>query len=162
MVFLICTSESAKGQEAKGEFWDNVRFGGGIGISAGNDFFYGSVSPSAIYVFNRYYSAGLGLKASYASGDSYSASSYGGSVLNLLYPLPMLRFSAELEILQVNRSQEYIGSDPLEEDYIYPALFIGAGYTQGAVTIGIRYDVLYNEEKSIYGNPFTPFVSVYF
>ena len=33
-------------------FWDNVRFGGGLGLGFGNDFFSGSITPSAIYQVN--------------------------------------------------------------------------------------------------------------
>ena len=41
-------------------------------------------------------------------------------------------------------------------------LFIGAGYRSGNVTFGIRYDVLYDEKKSIYADAWVPFVRVFF
>ena len=48
------------------------------------------------------------------------------------------------------------------EDYWLPVLFMGVGYSSGPVTFGIRYDVLYNENKSIYANPWMPFIRVFF
>lgn len=161
-VVIMFLPISSTGQENEVRFWENVSFGGGLGISAGNNFFYGTISPSAIYNFNQYFSAGVGLQGSYANGDNYKASTYGGSILSFLHPLPMLRFSIELEILQVNYEQEILGADNNTENYVYPALFLGAGYRNGPVTIGLRYDVLYNEDKSVYGSPVQPFVSVFF
>jgi len=42
------------------------------------------------------------------------------------------------------------------------ALFICVGYRYGPVTFGIRYDVLYDRDKSIYADPRAPFMRVYF
>ncbi|MFT5217580.1 MAG: hypothetical protein ACI83H_002720 [Glaciecola sp.] len=41
-------------------------------------------------------------------------------------------------------------------------LYLGAGYRTGNFTIGIRYDVLYDNEKSIFADPWMPFFRVYF
>ncbi len=49
-----------------------------------------------------------------------------------------------------------------DEQYWYPALFIGAGYRSQNFTMGIRYDILYDDAKSIYANAWMPFVRVYF
>lgn len=73
-----------------------------------------------------------------------------------------IQFSVELEELNINRdfNQNFV-SNP-DENFWYTALFIGAGYRTGNVTFGIRYDVLYDKEKSIYIDPWAPFVRVYF
>lgn len=73
-----------------------------------------------------------------------------------------IQFSVELEELNINRdfNQNFV-SNP-DEKFWYTALFIGAGYRTGNVTFGIRYDVLYDKEKSIYIDPWAPFVRVYF
>ena len=68
----------------------------------------------------------------------------------------------ELEQLRVNRSFEVVGAPNLEDNYWSPALFLGVGYSNRNVTVGIRYDVLYDDEKSIYADPWMPFVRVYF
>ena len=44
-------------------FWNQVRFGGGIGLSFGDGFFSGTLAPSAIYEFNSSFAAGIGLNS---------------------------------------------------------------------------------------------------
>ena len=85
----------------------------------------------------------------------------GGSLISLFNPIPEIQLSAEFEELHVHRKYE----DFLElenDNYWVPALFIGAGYRAQQVTIGVRYDLLYDEENSIYANAWMPFVRVYF
>ncbi|WP_121665661.1 alpha-ketoglutarate decarboxylase [Mesonia aquimarina] len=142
-------------------FMDNVRFGGGLGLSFGNDFFSGSITPSALYQVNQYFATGVGLNFTYSSFDNDEAFVYGGSIIGIVSPLREIQLSAEFEQLRVNRTYRFNGNS-LEDDYWYPALFLGAGYNTGPVTIGVRYDVLYDDEDSIYASPFMPFVRVYF
>ena len=140
-------------------FFDNVRFGGGVGLSFGNDFFSGTLAPFALYEINPYLMTGIGLNTTYSSFNNSDIFVYGGSLMGIARPLEDLQFSAEFEQLRVNRS---FNDGALEENYWYPALFLGIGYTNGPVTIGIRYDVLYDEDKSIYANAYMPFVRVLF
>ncbi|HET8886338.1 MAG TPA: alpha-ketoglutarate decarboxylase [Salinimicrobium sp.] len=161
-LIFLAVSQNLNAQDKTDNFWSHVRFGGSIGASFGNDSFYGFLAPSAIYDFNQYFSAGVGLQGSLSSTNSFKASTFGGSLLTYLSPLPVLRLSAEFELLQVNMKDKYIGGPDVDKNYMYPALFLGAGYRTGPVTIGLRYDVLYDEDKSIYSTPLAPFVSVYF
>lgn len=142
-------------------FFEHVRFGGSIGLAFGNDYFSANLAPKAIYDFNRNLSAGVGALMAYANGSNYSDFVVGGSVIGMYRPWPVVRFSAEFEELHVSEELEFIGGD-INREYWYPALFLGVGYNVGPVTVGVRYDVLYEEGKSIYGNAFMPFVSVYF
>ena len=142
-------------------FFEDVRFGGSLGASFSNGYFSGYVAPKAIYDFNRYTSAGIGLAGSYRNSSRYSTSTVGGSVIGLLRPLQVLQLSAEFEEHYVSRDLKLDGANS-SDSYWYPALFFGLGYTTGPVTVGIRYDVLYDSEKSIYANAFMPFVSFYF
>lgn len=147
---------------ANRSFSDHLRFGGGLGLSFGSDFFSASISPSVIYQDNPYWAAGLGLNFSYAEQeDLYSARIVGGSIIGLINPMRSLQLSAEFEELYVNRNftAELNFAD---RNYWYPALFLGAGFVSGPVTIGVRYDVLYDDEDSIYSNAWMPFVRVYF
>jgi len=147
---------------ATNEFWQNVRFGGGIGLSFGDGFFSGTLAPSAIYEFNNQFALGIGLNGTYAKRKNlYKSSILGGSLIGLYSPIYELQFSAELEELNINRKFE--DNLTLQDDsYWYTALFLGAGYRTGNITFGIRYDVLYDEDKSIYADPWIPFVRVYF
>lgn len=142
-------------------FFDNVRFGGSLGLSFSNGFFNGIIAPKAVYDFNAYTSAGVGLLGSFSSGRRYDAYTYGGSVIGLLRPIQQLQLSAEFEQLHVDRKVK-VGVVNYDESYWYPALFLGAGYNTGPLTMGLRYDVLYDEGKSIYGSALMPYVSFYF
>ena len=144
------------------DFWKHVRFGGGIGLSFGDGFFSGTLAPSAIYDFNDQFALGVGLNGTYNSQKNfYKSTIFGGSVIGLFNPIQEIQLSAEFEELNVSRKwEDNIGI--ADENYWYPALFIGAGYRTRNVTFGIRYDVLYDKEKSIYADPWAPFVRIYF
>jgi hypothetical protein len=148
-------------EEPKRAFFEDVRFGGSIGLNFTNGYFSGFVAPKAIYDFNRYTSAGVGLAGSYNNTSRYSSYTAGASILGLLRPINPLQLSAEFEEHYVSRDFKLDGAN-ISDSYWYPALFFGLGYNTGPVTVGIRYDVLYDNEKSIYANAFMPFVSVYF
>ncbi len=149
-------------QEQGSQFWSNVRFGGGIGLSFGNEFFSGTIAPSAIYEFNEQIAAGLGGNFSYNSQkDVYKTTIVGGSVLGFYNVIPELQLSTEFEQLYVSRTYESDLQIP-NNSYWYPALFVGAGYRAGNFTAGIRYDVLYDEDENIYASAWMPFVRVYF
>jgi hypothetical protein len=49
-------------RKTKSDFLTRVQFGGGLGLSAGTGYADIMVAPSAIYNFNEYVSAGLGLQ----------------------------------------------------------------------------------------------------
>lgn len=142
-------------------FFDHVRFGGSLGASFGNGNFTGYLAPKAVYDFNSYFSAGIGILGSYRETSYYTAWTSGGSLIGLARPLPALQLSAELEENYVSRSLNYVGMDK-KENFWVPSLFFGLGYTTGPVTVGVRYDVLYDEDKSIYADAFMPFVTILF
>ena len=143
-------------------FWTNVRFGGGLGLDFGNGFFSATIAPSAIYEFDNMFSLGIGLNATFNNQKDFSKSTIlGGSIIGLANVTNTIQLSAEFEQLNVNRS--FDNSLNMENDnYWVPAIFVGAGYRNGNVTFGVRYDLLYDDEKSIYLNAWAPFVRFYF
>lgn len=161
-IFMNCAMRSySQNQNSTSDFWSHVRFGGGLGLSFGDGFFSGTIAPSGIYQFNSKFAAGVGLNATYNKQDNFFKSTiFGASLLGLFNPIRELQMSAEFEQLNVNR--KFDNSSFEDENYWYPALFMGLGYGNGNVTFGIRYDVLYNRNKSIYADPWIPFVRVFF
>lgn len=159
---FLLTSTLIFAQQNKNDFWNHVRFGGGIGLSFGNGFFSGTLAPSAIYEFDHQFALGLGLNGTYNESKNYYKSSiFGGSIVGLFNPIEVVQLSAEFEELNVNRKWDnYLGFE--NENYWYPALFVGGGYRTQNVTVGIRFDLLYNKNKSIYADPWMPFIRVYF
>ncbi|MBT8245702.1 MAG: alpha-ketoglutarate decarboxylase [Winogradskyella sp.] len=145
------------------DFWDNVRFGGGLGLNFGNGFFSGTLAPQAVYDFNPYFSAGLGLTGSYSSQrDVFNSTILGGSIIALTNPFPELQLSVELEQVNVNTSFDSQFSGQSRDNFWTSALFLGVGYRAGNVIFGVRYDVLYDEDESIYADPWLPFVRFWF
>ena len=146
----------------KNPFWEKVHFGGGLGLSFGNNSTNITIAPSAIYSFNEYVSAGVGLQYSYLKQrDLYTSNLYGGSLIALFNPIKEIQLSTELEEMSVNNTYTS-GSTTYKDSFWNTALFVGAGYRANNVTIGARYNVLYNKDKDVYGSAFMPFVRVYF
>ncbi|WP_405325030.1 hypothetical protein [Leeuwenhoekiella sp. LLG6367-2.1] len=159
VLFMTCQLLTAQTQSTY--FWDNVNFGGGLGLNFGKEYFAASISPSAIYNFNPYFAAGPGLSYSYIKDGDLKSSIVGGSIITLVNPLPAIQFSAEFEELYVSQTANYDGGS-FERDFWNAALFLGLGYRSGSVTIGARYNVLYDDNDAIYTSAIQPFIRVYF
>ena len=150
-------------QQPQNDFWKNVQFGGGFGLSAGSGYTNIALAPSAIYNFNEYFAAGIGLTGSYIKykdrEEAYNSYIYGGSLIGLVNPIQNIQLSAELEQLRVN--QEFPDFE-VKNNFWNTALYLGAGYYTGNVTVGIRYNVLFKKDDLVYSDAFMPFVRVYF
>jgi long-subunit fatty acid transport protein len=144
------------------DFWRNVQFGGGIGLSIGSGYTDITIAPSAIYNINQIVSVGTALQFGYISAkNDYSSTLYGASLIGLVNPIPEVQLSVELEEINVNTDYQYLGGN--NTDTIWnTALYLGAGYRTGNVTIGVRYDVLFDNNNGYYSDPFMPFMRVYF
>lgn len=160
--FLLVLSFPIQAQNLQQSFGSKIHIGGGLGLSFGDGFFSGTLAPSAIYDFNEQFSMGFGLNGTYNKQKNlYKSAILGGSVLGLYNIIPQLQTSLEFEELHVTRT--YDSSLSLQNDnYWYPALFVGIGFRQNNFTLGLRYDVLYDANKSVYANAYVPFVRIYF
>jgi hypothetical protein len=168
MAIILLLSENGIAQyqthsQSKSPFWQNVQFGGGLGVSIGSGFTDISIAPSAMYNINPYLSMGLGLQGSYVSSKGfYNSAIYGASILTYINPIPQIQFSINLNESRVNNSYTLQGGTNYSKDFWNTALFLGAGYRTGNVTIGLAYNVLYNEKDNVYGDALMPFVRAYF
>lgn len=149
-------------------FWSDVKFGGGLGLGFGNGFTNISVAPSALKPLTEQLSIGLGGQFNYLKSKGfYESTSYGFNLIGIYSPAPMIQLSAELEQLRVNniwtdyQSNSY-QKESFKENFWNTALFLGVGYTQGNVTFGARYNVLYKENNLVYSQAWMPFIRVYF
>lgn len=149
--------------EFDGDFWDHVQFGGGIGASFGSDYTDVSLAPGAIYNFNRYVAVGVGLNGTYVDAkDLYKSYIYGGSLIALFTPFEQIQLSTELEQLRVNNTYELNGGGNVKDNFWNTALYLGAGFRSGNVTLGVRYNVLFKKNENVYSEAFMPFVRFYF
>ncbi len=145
-------------------FFSDVQFGGGLGLAFGSGFTNIAVSPMALKPITEQFSAGLGLQFNYMKSKGfYECTSYGANILGIYSPAEMIQLSAELEQLRVNNIwvDNQISSYH-KENFWNTALFLGAGYTSGNVTIGVRYNVLYKEGDLVYNQAWMPFIRVFF
>lgn len=138
-------------------FWDNVRFGGGLGFGFGTDITTINVSPSAIYDFDNGFALGLSFGYLYAKNGDIKSNVLSPGLITLYNPAEQVQLSAEFEHLFI--SQKF-GSTSFKYDY--PALYLGVAYRTGWAAFGVRYDVLYDERDSIYASAFSPIIRVYF
>lgn len=167
LILILLFSSSSFAQEQNhttSDFWNRVQFGGGLGVGIGSGYTDISILPSAIYNINEIVAVGAGLQFGYLSSKNYSSSFvYGGSLIGLVNPIPEIQLSAELEQVRVNTNfKSTIYNPNYSTNFWYTGLYLGAGYRTGSVTVGGRYDVLFNKEKSLNGSAFMPFVRVYF
>lgn len=158
LVTLAVLLISISGFSQENDFWENVRFGGGIGLGFGSNSTTISVSPTAIYDFNEQFSLGAGVGYQYSKRGDFKSNVFSGSIVSLYNPINAIQLSAEFEHLFVNQT-----FNNAETSYNYPALYIGGAYRVSRnVSLGIRYDVLYDENKSIYASAITPIIRVFF
>jgi hypothetical protein len=160
--FCLFAQEQTIVPTQQNDFWKKVQVGGGIGLSFGSGYTDITISPSAIYNINSIVAVGTGLQFGFVSAkNDYTSTIYGASLIGLLNPVPQVQLSAELEQIRVNTDYQYDGAN-ISESFWNTALYVGAGYRTGNVTVGIRYDVLFNDNRSYYSDAFMPFVRVYF
>ncbi|WP_235817896.1 alpha-ketoglutarate decarboxylase [Formosa haliotis] len=132
-------------------------------MSFGNEFFSGTLEPTALYQFNPQFALGAGINFTYNSQkDFYHSTILGGTLTALYNPISYLQISGEYQQLHVNRNYDNDRVLYQDEKYWAPALLFGIGFQTKNVTVGVRYDVLYDDYKSIYASPWAPFIRVYF
>jgi hypothetical protein len=143
-------------------FWDHVQFGGGFGLAIGNDFTDIMVAPSAIYNFNEHFALGTGLQYSRLKQKNfYSSNVVGGSVIGLFNPFEEIQLSLEVEQVHVNTT--YVDLyDNVKRSFWNTGLYVGGGYRADNVTIGARFNLLFDKDKDLWGDAFMPFIRVFF
>ena len=158
VIFLFSTIFTYAQNDNGPKFWDNVHFGGGFGLGFGSNQTTIAISPSAIYEFNHMIALGLGGSYLYAKNGNLKSNVYGASIISLFNPIEEIQLSAEFEQLFVTQKQ--LGFD--NNNFDYPALYLGAAYRVGRFAAGVRYDVLYDNNKSIFASAFSPIIRFYF
>jgi hypothetical protein len=160
--FIGFSQEPTQTKAETESFWDHVQFGGGLGVAIGNDFTDITIAPSAIYNFNEHFALGTGLQYSRLKQKNfYSSNVIGGSLVGLYNPIEEIQLSLELEEVHVNTSYDNL-YDNVKRSFWNTGLYVGGGYRADNVTIGARFNLLFDKDKDLYGDAFMPFVRVYF
>ncbi|WP_456376964.1 alpha-ketoglutarate decarboxylase [Lutibacter sp.] len=162
LIFVHFNLYSQNSDLNKSRFMDNVRFGGGFNMGVGSSYSTFSISPSAIYDFSNTFGAGISLTYVYVKNKSIQNSTtnlYGGSILALFKPINYLQLSTEYENLKINQKKYSIPNISQWQD----ALYFGIEYVTGNISMGLRYDVLFDKVKSITSSSaLNPVFRVYF
>ncbi len=147
----------------KSDFWEHVQFGGGFGLSLGSGFTDVTIAPSGIYNLNHFVSIGAGLQGSFVSQkDLFSSTIYGVNAITLFNPVEEVQISLEVEQVRVNNYFEMVGGPNKKVNFWNTGLFVGGGYRMDNVTVGMRYNLLYNKDNNVYSDALMPFVRMYF
>ncbi|RCS27183.1 hypothetical protein DUT90_08755 [Polaribacter sp. WD7] len=155
--FTILLSTSICSQQ-KSNFWENVSYGGGIAIGFGNNNSTIGISPSAIYNFNNGFALGAGLGYLRSRINDFTTTAYNTSIISLYQTNYGIQFSGEFEYYFARQRDNF---DEVSTNF--PALHLGIAYNQGRrFAFGIRYDVLYDDSRSIFASPISPIVRFYF
>ena len=160
IAFLSISLLSIQAQDSKPTFLDRVHVGGGFNIGLGSGYSTFAISPSVIYDVSPVFSAGINATYLYSKNKSSNQETnvLGGGLIALVNPIEGLQFSGEYERLKIKRSFLNISSN----DYWNDALYIGAAYRQGNISIGLRYDIMYDKVTSIYPSALSPIFRIYF
>tara|TARA_R110002051_G_scaffold5108_4_gene27392 strand:+ start:17376 stop:17984 length:609 start_codon:yes stop_codon:yes gene_type:complete len=139
-----------------------LKFGCGFGLNflGGTNI---SLSPNLMYTVSDNFSLGAGLQGSYNSIKNIQKTTTVG--LNLIgqYNLSNKLMSLlEFAQLKVNSKQDTPVGE-VKNDFWESALFVGAGYNiNQKISIGAKFNVLYDDDESVYSSPIIPFVNITF
>ena len=154
-------SQSQNTNNQQNDFWQRVQFGGGLGLAFGV-FTNVSIAPQAIYNVNEFFSIGTGVHYNYLKNRNISKTTMvGGSLIGLFNPIESIQLSVEIEQLHVDQTL-LLSTPDTKISFWNTAAFIGGGYRVGNITIGGRYNLLFNKDQNIYGSAFMPFVRAFF
>lgn len=135
-----------------------------VGCGYGLNFIGGTsinISPNLTYTLTDKIIFGAGIQGSFTSlKNIQSTITYGANVLVLFNPDKKILTSLEFSQLRVSTKTD---ADNTTKSYWDSALFLGAGCNiTNKISVGAKYNFLYNEDKSIYTSPVIPFVNITF
>ena len=160
--FTVLSQEKPLPKAKTSDFWDHVQFGGAFGLSLGNEYTDITIAPSAIYNFNDHFALGTGLQYSHLKQKNYYSSNVvGGNLIGLYNPIEEIQLSLEVEEVHVTNSYVDLYNN-IKKSFWNTGLYVGGGYRAENVTIGARFNLLFDKNKDIYGDAFMPFIRVYF
>jgi hypothetical protein len=155
-IFLVTAFYSEFRAQQSTFSWENVSYGGGITLGFGGGTTLG-LAPNAVYNFGNGLSAGLGIGYLYSNFGDFSTSAFNTSLISFYQTPYEFQLSAEFEQYFATQRDSFS-----EFSTNFPALHLGIAYNLGKFAIGIRYDVLYDENKSIFASPISPIARFYF
>ncbi len=146
---------------------NNWRFGGGLGLSFGNNGYFGfNISPSVGYMVANNFEVGGIAGYQYGKDDYFKQNLFNvGPYINY-YPIENIFLRANY--MYYTGKQKYENDQPFynsisEIDLNESALWLGGGYQSNGpmrFQAGILYNVLYKENESIFSSGLQPFMGI--
>lgn len=135
-----------------------------VGLGFGLNFVGGtnlSLSPSLTYAVVKNLAIGGGLLFNYAAiKNVQKTTTYGINALVNYTPAKLLVTSLEFSEMHVTSNSIITNT---KSDFWESALFLGAGLqVTPKLSVGGKYNLLYNKDKSVYASPVVPFINVSF
>ena len=133
----------------------HLRVGGGIGFGFGfgSDITYVGISPQVSYIIKRIVEPGVAFRYQYSKDrfpiPDVTWHTYGGSLFVRLYPVPILFFLVEGELINTGFRQGGLQSGRDN----YGNLLLGGGYLKG-VGRGVFFG--FSLKVNVFTNPFYP------
>ncbi|SNR73671.1 hypothetical protein SAMN06265371_110115 [Lutibacter agarilyticus] len=154
------TTATTENLQLNGDYQKKWSFGGSVGLSFWNNGTDILIAPKAFYNISPIVITGVGLTYIYSdyktSFYTYKSNSYGGSIFFAARPIEFIQISAEYEGLQTSRRGNF------DEDYWNNSIYLGLSFVSGPVSFGVRYDVLFDSDRSPYSSAINPVIGFYF
>ncbi|WP_299013705.1 hypothetical protein [uncultured Polaribacter sp.] len=157
-ITLFCLGLSMTSFSQKSDFWEHVQFGGGFTLNFANNQTNIGIAPSAIYNFDNGFALGASVNYLHSKINDFTTNLYGASLISLYQTKFGFQLSGEFDYNFAN--QQILGGGTTNLNF--PALHLGVAYNQGRFAVGLRYDVLYDENNSVFASPISPVVRFYF
>jgi len=156
------TEDEATGTNDKVSFWDNVYFGGDIGMSFGS-YTYVNIAPEMGYIFTDRFSAGAGIIYQYYNLNStinpYKTSVYGGKVFARFFVWESLFLYGVTEVVSLeSRYFDYTGQFEGQNRFLMASPLVGVGYFQafsdkGGVALMLLFNLNQSRNSPYYNYP---------
>jgi len=156
------TEDEATGNTSKVSFWDNVYFGGDLGMSFGS-YTYVNIAPEAGYIFTDRFSAGVGIIYQYYNLNStvnpYKTSVYGGKVFARFFVWESLFLYGVTEVVSLeSRYFDYTGQFESQNRFLMASPLVGVGYFQrfsnkGGVALMLLFNLNQSRNSPYYNYP---------
>lgn len=124
-----------------------------------------SLSPNLSYKVSDKISFGAGIQGSYSSIKNFqNTTTIGGNLITVYSPIQKISLLLEFVELNVSTKTEQTETAPeIKNNYWDTALFIGAGFNiTRKISVGAKYNMLYDENESVYTSAVIPFVNITF
>lgn len=136
-------------------------FGGGLGVGFGSDSYFNlQVSPRVGYRITDQLEGGIIGNVSWQKDNYYTSTMFGVGPFANYYFARTFFVGANLQQYFINSKEKFTGYKFNTDE---TALYLGGGYMQSLgnnafVQIGLMYNVLWKENRSIFSSGFVPSV----